>query len=102
MSRAVRLPDESRFPLHDGRAHRARSVTDTSAAPEHRNVMAHLTSKPSSIERFLRYLGEPTEAPPLSAARDPPYFKTRAVRRALGELCSPRSAGSSQGELFEA
>jgi len=61
-----------------------------------------LVTKPSSIERFLRYLGEPTEAPPLSAARDPPYFKSRAVRRALGELDSPPSANSSQGELFEA
>lgn len=61
-----------------------------------------LVTKPSSIERFLRYLGEPTDAPPLSAARDPPYFKSRAVRRALGELDSPSSAGQAQGEMFGA
>jgi len=59
-----------------------------------------LVTKPSRIERFLRHLGEPIEAPPLSAARDPPYFKTRAVRRALGELNPPPSAGRTQGEMF--
>jgi hypothetical protein len=41
---------------------------------------------PCSVERFLRHLGEPTEPPPLSAARDPPFFKSRAVRRKLGDL----------------
>jgi hypothetical protein len=59
-----------------------------------------LVTKPSSIQRFLRHLGEPTDAPPLQAARDPPYFKSRAVRRALGELDPPPSAGRTQGELF--
>ena len=45
-----------------------------------------LVTAPGSVERFLRHLGEPTEPPPLSAARDPPFFKSRAVRRKLGDL----------------
>ena len=45
---------------------------------------------PASIERLLRHLGEPTEPLPLSPARDPPYFKSRALRRKLGELDPPR------------
>lgn len=61
-----------------------------------------LITKPSSIERYLRYLGEPTDVPPLSAARDPPYFKSRAVRRKFGELDPPPSVEDSQGELFGA
>jgi hypothetical protein len=39
-----------------------------------------------SIERVLRYLGEPLEPPHRSPARDPPYFKTQVLRRKLGEL----------------
>jgi hypothetical protein len=45
-----------------------------------------LVTAPGSVERFLRHLGEPTEPPPLAAARDPPFFKSRAVRRKLGDL----------------
>ena len=37
------------------------------------------------LERFLRHIGEPTEPPTLSPARGPPFFKTRVVRRKLGE-----------------
>mgnify|MGYP001145734370 CR=1 FL=1 len=61
-----------------------------------------LITKPDSIERFLHYLGEPTAAPPRSAARDPPYFKSQAVRRKLGALDPPPSSRQSQGELFSA
>jgi hypothetical protein len=57
-------------------------------------------TKPSSVARFLRHLGEPTEAPPMAPARDPPYYKTRAVRRTLGELAPPPSEDRTQGELF--
>ena len=42
-----------------------------------------LVTEPKSVTRFLRHLGEPTDAPAISAARDPPYFTSRAVRRAL-------------------
>ena len=46
----------------------------------------------------MRYLGEPTEATPLAPARDPPYFKSRALRRKLGDLDEP----PAQRELFGA
>jgi hypothetical protein len=39
-----------------------------------------------NIERLLRYLGEPLEAPKRSPARDPPYFKSKVLRRKHGEL----------------
>ena len=45
-----------------------------------------LVTLTGSIERFLRHLGEPVEPLPLSPARGPPFFKSRAVRRMLGEL----------------
>jgi hypothetical protein len=48
-----------------------------------------LVVRAESIERLLRHLGEPTQALPLSPARGPPYFKSRAVRRKLGELDAP-------------
>jgi hypothetical protein len=57
-----------------------------------------LVTRPASIRRYLRYLGEPTEAPPLAPARDPPYFKSRALRRKLGDLDEP----PAQRELFGA
>jgi hypothetical protein len=34
----------------------------------------------ASIHRLLRRIGEPTEPPVLSAARGPPFFKSRALR----------------------
>jgi len=43
-----------------------------------------------SIERLLAHLGEPTEPPPLSAARGPPFFKSRAARRKMGDLGEPQ------------
>ena len=54
----------------------------------------------SSLTRFLRHLGEPTDAPAMSGARDPPYFTSRAVRRALGDLDPARREEPMQGELF--
>ena len=39
-----------------------------------------------NIERLLRYLGEPLEPPKRSPARDPPYFKSKVLRRKMGEL----------------
>ena len=45
-----------------------------------------LVIAPASIERFLRHIGEPVEPPPLSPARGPPFFQSRAVRRKQGEL----------------
>ena len=40
-----------------------------------------LVTKPASIERFLRHLGEPTEVPALSPARGPPFWRSRTLRR---------------------
>ena len=59
-----------------------------------------LVTEPSNLTRFLRHLGVPTDAPARSAARHPPYFKSRAVRRALGELDPPLREEPVQGELF--
>jgi hypothetical protein len=38
------------------------------------------------IEWLLRHLGEPLQAPLKSPARDPPYFKSKVLRRKFGEL----------------
>jgi hypothetical protein len=48
----------------------------------------------AGIERYLRWLGEPTEPPALAPARGPPWFKSRVIRRRLGEPV--------QAELFDA
>ncbi len=57
-----------------------------------------LITAAASIERYLRHLGEPTEPPPLSPARGPPFFKCRVRRRKFGELQGSAGAGS-QTEL---
>jgi len=38
-----------------------------------------LVTRAASIERYLRRIGEPTDVLPLSPARGPPFFKSRAV-----------------------
>ena len=48
----------------------------------------------AGIERYLAWLGEPSDPPHLSPARAPPYFKPPAIRRRLGEPV--------QAELFDA
>jgi hypothetical protein len=57
-----------------------------------------LVTAAQSIERFLRHIGEPTEPPTLSPARGPPFFKTRVVRRKLGET----DDDARQQEMFSA
>ena len=52
----------------------------------------------ASIQRLLRHLGEPALPPVLAPARGPPFFKTRAVRRRLGEL----GAIPAEAEMFDA
>jgi len=56
-----------------------------------RTKVIALVRDPEGIARFLRHLGEPTEPPPLSPARVPPYFQSRALRRRPAD----------QGELFD-
>ena len=48
----------------------------------------------ASIERYLRWLGEPVDPPTLAPARDPPFFKSQVIRRRLGE--------PAQAEMFDA
>ena len=48
----------------------------------------------AGIVRYLKWLGEPTEPPTLAPARGPPFFKSRVIRRRLGEPV--------QAELFDA
>lgn len=43
----------------------------------------------ASIERYLRWLGEPVDAPTARSGRDPPYFKSRVIRRRLGKPAQP-------------
>jgi hypothetical protein len=40
-----------------------------------------LVTEPANVRRYLRHLDEATELPPRAPARDPPYFKSRVVRR---------------------
>jgi hypothetical protein len=56
-----------------------------------------LVTAAARIERFLRRIGDPTEPPPLSPARGPPFFKSRVLRRKLGEL---DDVASRQTEMF--
>lgn len=45
-----------------------------------------LMTEPKEIRRYLRALGERTDAPVRSPARGPPYWRSRALRRRAGEL----------------
>ena len=45
-----------------------------------------LVKDASSIARFLRNLGEPTEPPPMAPARGPPYARSRVQRRQAPEI----------------
>jgi hypothetical protein len=45
-----------------------------------------LVMEAHNIERFLRHIGEPIQVPPRAPARDPPYFKSKVLRRKFGEL----------------
>jgi hypothetical protein len=57
-----------------------------------------LVRHPATIERILRHRNEPTQVLPLSPARGPPFFTSRAVRRKMGELDAPLG----QTEMFGA
>jgi hypothetical protein len=45
-----------------------------------------IVTAPASIVRILRHLGEPTEPPPPSPARGPPYLKSRVFRRTARDV----------------
>jgi hypothetical protein len=56
-------------------------------------LKAFITSA-RSLERLCRKLGDRTAPPDRAPARGPPYFASKAVRRALGERLG-------QQELFD-
>ncbi|MEB2314453.1 MAG: hypothetical protein OZ928_21630 [Polyangiaceae bacterium] len=43
----------------------------------------------AGIERYLKWLGVPTEPPALAPSRGPPCCKSRVIRRRLGEPAQP-------------
>jgi hypothetical protein len=45
-----------------------------------------LVTEAASVRRFLRGLGEPTDTPTRAPARGPPYWRSRVLRRAAGEV----------------
>ena len=45
-----------------------------------------LVTEAASVRRFLRGLGESTDAPARAPARGPPYWRSRVLRRAAGEV----------------
>ncbi len=46
-----------------------------------RRKLLAVVTKPKSIERILRHLGEPTEPPTRAPARGPPFWKSSVLRR---------------------
>ena len=49
---------------------------------EGRMRLLAMVTESKSVARYLRALGEPTDAPPQAPARGPPYWKSRVLRRA--------------------
>ena len=58
-----------------------------------RMKLVRFVTRRASIEKLLGSLGEPTDAPSLSPARDLPFYKSRILRRR-------RLAERPQRELF--
>ena len=48
----------------------------------------------AGIDRYLTWLGEPTDPPLLAPSRGPPFYRSKVIRRRLGE--------PAQAELFDA
>jgi hypothetical protein len=44
-----------------------------------------MVTEPEGVARYLRALGEPTEAPAREPASGPPFWKSRVLRRAAGD-----------------
>jgi hypothetical protein len=52
-----------------------------------RMKLVAMVTEPKNIHRFLAALGEPTDVPPRSPSRGPPYWKSTVLRRAaVGEV----------------
>jgi len=74
---AVRLAQTSRL-------RRPTFGFDVLACPrcEGRMRLLAMVTEPKSVARYLRSLGEPTEAPARAPARGPPFWKSPVLRRA--------------------
>jgi hypothetical protein len=60
-------------------------------------------TEPKSVARYLRALGEPTEAPARAPARGPPFWKSHVLRRAaLGGLVGPANGAKDREVLIDA
>ena len=57
-----------------------------------------MVSEPRSVSRYLRGLGEPTEAPARAPARGPPYWKSRVLRRAASDHAAESRAPPTERE----
>ena len=53
-----------------------------------------MVKKPASMVRYLATAGEPTEVPPRSPGRGPPYWKSRVLRR---QVLGDEDDGGSHG-----
>ena len=45
-----------------------------------------LVTDPTSVARYLRGIGEPTDVPKRTPARGPPYWASRVLRRGAGSV----------------
>jgi hypothetical protein len=77
MIKAGKLPDS-----------KAGQLLDVLACPRcgGRMRLVALVTEAPSVRRFLRGLGESTDAPARAPARGPPYWRSRVLRRAAGEV----------------
>lgn len=62
---------------------------DKCAACGGRMKLRALVTKPASVRRLLHHLGEPTDAPPLAPARDPPFYRSPVLRRRTRKTSPP-------------
>ncbi|MBK7583135.1 MAG: transposase [Myxococcales bacterium] len=67
-----------------------------------RMKLRHLVMATASIERYLAWLGEPSDPPRLAPARGPPYFKHPAIRRRLARPWRACSGGAVRRALTRA
>ena len=70
-----------------GRALRRTFGFDVLACPrcDGRMRLLAMVTEPKSVARYLRALGEPTEAPARAPPRGPPFWKSLALRRAASD-----------------
>ena len=96
MRRFPQLPSLSGLPTGHA-SHAASPYMAAVQKPPHADVLAcprcggrmrlvALVTEAASVRRFLRALGESTDAPARAEARGPPYWRSRVLRRAAGDV----------------